>query len=248
MPSITWNRRAVIILLLLILTEEQYAQTETTAVITPRGYNASLDPKATFTFQCDVTGADDVQWIVDGLPPGRQEIINRGILIVTSVITVNEATRSFRQNLSISRNVANQNTTIVCEADSFTVNDVRSTPVLFQLQGLLGVPPNLLLTETESDDNLKFVKKITWDEPFTLDITDVEHDISNYKVCYSLINSANKSQCTHVYQTEFTFLIVTISLEFTVYAVNVVGESNSSSILYEATVCNSTLSGLSRLI
>ena len=245
MEKMTWNHWPVIILLLLILTEEQYVQTEITAVINPRGYNATLDPEVTFTFQCDVTGADDVQWIVDGLPPSRQEIINRGILTETAVITVNEATGSFRQKLSISRNVANQNTTIVCEAESFTVNDVRSVPVVFsQIQGFLEAPSNLILTETESDDN-PFMKRISWNEPFTLDITDAKLDISNYKVCYSLINSANKSQCTRVYQTEFTFLIVTISLEFTVYAVNVVGESNSSSILYEATVCNSSLSGLS---
>ena len=104
-------------LLLLLLMLVKYKHGQTTVVITPSGYNASLDPQASFTFQCDVTGVDVVQWIVDGLPPSRQEIINRGILTETTVITVNEATGSFRQNLSISRNVANENTTIVCEAD-----------------------------------------------------------------------------------------------------------------------------------
>ena len=154
-----------LLLLLLVLVKNKHAQP--TAVITPSGYNASLDPEATFIFQCDVTDANDVQWIVDGLPPGRQEIINRGILIETPVITVNEATGSFRQNLYISRNVANENTTIVCEADSFTVNDVHSVPVLFQVQGLLEAPPNLMLSEAM---NNQCTRRTSWDEPFTLDM------------------------------------------------------------------------------
>ena len=134
-----------LLLLLLVLVKNKHGQP--TAVITPRSYNASLDPEASFTFQCNATGADDVQWIVDGLPPGRQEIKNRGILTETAIITLNEATGSFRQNLSISRNVANKNTTIVCEADSSTVNDVCSVPALFQVQGLLETPSNLMLSE-----------------------------------------------------------------------------------------------------
>ena len=93
-----------LLLLLLVLVKDKHAQP--TTVITLSGYNASLDPEATFTFQCDVTGADTVQRIVDGLPPSRQEIMNRGITESAQVITINEATGSFRQNLSISRNVA----------------------------------------------------------------------------------------------------------------------------------------------
>ena len=42
-----------VIFLLLILVKDRHAQP--TTVIS---YNASLDPEATFTFQCDVTGAD----------------------------------------------------------------------------------------------------------------------------------------------------------------------------------------------
>ena len=39
---------------LVLLMKQNYAQLS--AVIAPRGYNASLDPEASFTFQCDVTG------------------------------------------------------------------------------------------------------------------------------------------------------------------------------------------------
>jgi hypothetical protein len=51
-----------------------------TAVITPRGrgYNASLDPEASFTFQCDVTGTNyNIVWLVhvDGSSSLKQEII-----------------------------------------------------------------------------------------------------------------------------------------------------------------------------
>ena len=53
--------------------------------------------------------------------------------------------------------------------------DVLSAPAFFKVQGLLGPPPNLTLTILD-----EFVKVLTWDEPYTLNITDVEHDISHY--------------------------------------------------------------------
>ena len=75
----THSKIEALLLLLLALIKGKHAQS--IAVITPRGYNASLDPDASFIFQCDVTGADDIQWIVDGVSSSRQEIINHGILV-----------------------------------------------------------------------------------------------------------------------------------------------------------------------
>lgn len=219
-----------LLLLVLALIKDKHAQP--TAVITPRGYNASLDPDASFIFQCDVTGADDVQWLVDGVSPSRQEIINRGILVENAVIIVNEVTGSFRQNISITRNDANKNTTLVCIADSFTLNDIRSDPVLFQVQGLLKAPPNIMLSE--ADDH--YMRRLSWNDPFSPDITDLDPDINHYKICYTLVD-VNKSQCTLVNQTEFTFLNVNVPLLFTVSAVNVVGEGNASSILHNGSGC-----------
>ena len=96
-----------------------------------------------------------------------------------------------------------------------------------------------------SDANAQHMRRLTWDEPFSLDITDVEPDISHFEVCYSLVNT-EKSRCIRVNQTEFTFLSVSVPLLFTVSAVNVVGEGNASSIPHDGNGCDST-TGLIRL-
>ena len=227
------KRVHVVILVLQTLIEEKCAQT--TAIITPRDYNASLDPEANFTFQCDVTGADGVLWLVDGLLSTRQDIRSRGIS-ESDVIIVNETTGSFRAYISLSRNVTNRNTTIICIADIVLSAGVTSDPVLFQVQGLLDTPSNLTLSEV----NNQHKRLLSWGEPFSLDITDVDPDISHYKVCYTLINDRKLSLCTRVNQTEFTFLYISVPLLFNVSAVNVVGEGNSSSILldHEEINCN----------
>jgi hypothetical protein len=113
---------------------------------------------------------------------------------------------------------------------------ITSEPVLFKIQGLLDAPSNLMLSEADN----KHMRKLSWDKPFSLDITDVDPDIECYNVCYSLVNTtAEKSQCTCVNQTEYTFLCVSVPLLFTVSAVNVVGEGEDSSILNDGCGCTS---------
>ena len=83
--------------------------------------------------------------------------------------------------------------------------------------------------------------RLSWDEPFSLDITDVDSDVECYNVCYSLVSvTAEKSQCTCVNQREHTFLCVSVPLLFTVSAVNVVGEGEATSILHDGCSCTST--------
>ena len=89
-----------VILLLLTLIKEKCAQP--TAVITPRSYNTSLDPEASFTFQCDVTGADSMQWLVDGFLSTRQAVRDRGIS-ESGVVTVDGTTGNFSGSISITR-------------------------------------------------------------------------------------------------------------------------------------------------
>jgi hypothetical protein len=233
------------LLLFLMLIKQNYAQL--TAVITPRGYNASLDPETSFTFQCDATGANNIQWFVDDSPSPTQEIKDRGIS-QGNIITVNEATDSVRRSLSISRNITNRNTTIVCIATAISptgdlIGDT-SEPVPFKIQGLLDALSNLMLSEVDN----QHMRRLSWEEPFSLDITDVDPDIECYNVCYSLVNvTAEKSQCTCVNQTEYTFLCVSVPLLFTVSAVNVVGEGGASSILHDGCGCTNT-TGLNLVI
>ena len=231
------NKIEALLLFFLVLIKKDYAQL--TAVITPRGYNASLDPEASFTFQCDVTGSDNIQWLVDGRPSTTQENRDRGISQST-IITVDEATDSFRISLSILRNITNRNTTVVCQVIAVLptgmVTGNISDPVQFQIQGLLDAPSNLMLSEADNQH-----MRLSWEEPFSLDISDVDPDIECYNVCYSLVNvTAEKSQCMCVDQTECTFLNINIPLRFIVSAVNVVGIGNASTALYEATNCSTT--------
>ena len=233
---------AALILLFLVRNHAQL-----TAIVTPRGYNASLDPEASFTFQCDVTGSGTtattniiIQWLVDGSSSSSQEIQDQGV--VESDITIDEAAGSFRRNLSIPIDINNRNTTVICVATAISSTGMvggssTSEAVHFQIQDLLDAPSNLMLSEASN----QHMRRISWDEPFSLDITDVDPDIECYNVCYSLVNvSAEKSQCTCVNQTEYTFLCVSVPLLFTVSAVNVVGEGEATSILHNGCNCTST--------
>ena len=84
---------------------------------------------------------------------------------------------------------------------------------------------------SEADDH--YMRRLSWNDPFILDITDVDPDI---KHCYSLVD-ANKSYCLLVNQTEFTYLNINVPLLFTVSAVNVVREGNASSIFHHGSGC-----------
>ena len=222
------------LLLFLVLTKHNYAQP--TAVIAPRaGYNASLDPEASFTFQCDVTGTNNIQWLVDGEPSTTQEIRDRGI---NESNTISMDTDSFRRSLTILSSNTNKNTTIVCIIATISPTGIvigfTSEPALFKVQGLLDAPSNLILSEADN----RHMRRLNWEEPFSLDITDVDPDIECYNVCYSLVNvSAEKSQCTCVNQTEYTFLCVSVPLLFTMSAVNVVREGEATSILHDGCSC-----------
>ena len=205
---------------------------QTSARISPSEYTASLDPSTTTTFQCDVTGADSILWIVDGLFALRQEIRHRGISTSLQV-TVNLSEGRFTSNISISRSDVNKNASILCMACVVTGTDVLSSPAFFKVQGLLGPPPNVSLAVPNQLEHsqYEFIKVLIWDEPSTLNITDVEPDISHYRVCYNLSTTL---ACANTTDREFMFLNVRVNILFTVSAVNVVGVGNSSTVMHWA--------------
>ena len=125
---------ALLVFILLALVKDKH--TQVTAVINPRCYNDCP--------QCDVTGADGIRWVVDGLLSTRLEIRNHGIR-ETELIVLNATTGSLRRSISIERNVTNKNTSILCQAESISSAGVSSEPILFKIQGLLDTPSNCIL-------------------------------------------------------------------------------------------------------
>ena len=108
-----------------------------------------------------------------------------------------------------------------------------STSVMPCSAGLLGECPGLNLTPSGN-----YHHNLTWDPPSTLNITAVEPDISSYIVCSNI-----SSECTTINVTEagddssdlrqYTFPNMRVYINFTVTAVNIVDDGESTSIVYE---------------
>ena len=71
-------------------------------------------------------------------------------------------------------------------------------------------------------------RRLFWEAPESLDITDIDPDISNYKICTNF-----SGVCINTTELEHVFPSVRIPIEFSVTAINVVGESNASTVVYE---------------
>ena len=84
-----------------------------------------------------------------------------------------------------------------------------------------------------------YYHNLTWNPPLTLNITAVEPDIFGYIVCSNI-----STECTTINVTEaggdssdlrqYEFPNLRVYINFTVTAVNIVGDGESASIVYEA--------------
>ena len=70
--------------------------------------------------------------------------------------------------------------------------------------------------------------RLFWEAPESLNITDIEPDISNYRICTNL-----SGVCIDTTELEHVFPDICITIEFSVTAINVVGESNASIAICE---------------
>ena len=176
--------------------------------------------------------------MVDGLAHETEEIRDRGIF---STIIGGQAV------LTIPATPVNDNTSLQCTAVSDVVHtgpiqyealliqgevQVESVELYMTLDiislfpcpiGLLDPPPNLNITEIDSA-----LRQLSWDAPFTLDITNVEQDIMKYILCENVTGV-----CRNTTELEYVFPNVAVPIEFTVAAVNAVGEGNTSSVVHE---------------
>ena len=99
--------------------------------------------------------------------------------------------------------------------------------------GTLGKCPNLQITPFGT-----YHQHLKWDAPATLNITEVEPDISSYIVCSNI-----STECTTINVTEaggdsqdlrqYIFPNLRAYINFTVTAVNILGDGERTSIVYE---------------
>ena len=89
--------------------------------------------------------------------------------------------------------------------------------------GILAPPFNL----TIAVDDLSH-KRLSWEPPASLNLTDIEPDISGYRICTNLTDV-----CINTTELEYVFPNLRIPIQFSVTAVNVVGESNAGVALHE---------------
>ena len=89
--------------------------------------------------------------------------------------------------------------------------------------GILDPPSNLTIVNQGASHSRLF-----WEAPESLNITDIEPDISNYRICTNL-----SGVCIDTTELEHVFPNVHITIEFSVTAINVVGESNAFITIWE---------------
>ena len=211
------------------------------AVLTPLAFNASQG--SVTTFHCSVTGTTTLLWQVDN------EVLlgvnsNRGIRFTQPVAGI---AGSFQSNLTIPATPENDGSAVQCVAAVIPGSTVLSRTATYQVQGIvlalvlshsvLHDAGTIFLSMTGILDppiNLTIVNqgashsRLFWEAPESLNITDIEPDISNYRVCTNL-----SGVCINTTDLEHIFPNVRITIEFSVTAVNIVGESNASTVVYE---------------
>ncbi len=89
--------------------------------------------------------------------------------------------------------------------------------------------PGLLdpVTDLTSEYYNDYNQILNWTPPFTLDITDLDPDISNYTIC----NSASHT-CVNTTDTSYIFPTTCFPVEYSVSACNPVGCSEIATVLY----------------
>ena len=100
--------------------------------------------------------------------------------------------------------------------------------LIFSLIGLLH-PPGNLRAEYQGPSSVHLI----WDPPFTLDITSVELDISNYTVQITNVDTGEVWEKNGITQTNYVFTgdpCHEYTYKFRVFAWNVVGRGEAGSI------------------
>ena len=89
--------------------------------------------------------------------------------------------------------------------------------------GLLDPPPGFTILELDTAR-----RQLSWSPPFTLDITDEDPDIMGYMICDNVTGS-----CETVTETQFPYPNLQVPIEFSLSAINVVGEGSAITVVHD---------------
>ena len=224
------DSRVILVLLCSFLFLAVQAQTPTAFISPVDGYIAGLGSNDT-AFQCTVSGTDVIIWRVDDTALNNADLANRNIMRLSDLTQQDGTVIS---TILIPATENNHNSSVQCIAVNLGggASPISET-VLYLVQGILDPPGQLTIVTTEND----FTRRLTWQAPLSLDITDVDPDICHYNVC-TTFNQTGEKSCDNVQETVYSFLNVRVPLEFSVSAVNVVGQSSASTAFHQP--CDST--------
>ena len=202
-----------------------------TAIISPLVYNAYLNSQEYGTFTCIARNGDATRWIIDGFTDTVPYIRDTQLITVVPTELNTNCNNSQHSTLVIPAIPVNRHIAhIKCRAyiTYGAFQQVESVETAqFNIQGLLNAPSNITFTSYNTTHNL-----IEWQEPETLDITNIEPDIENYTVCTNITG-----ECVNTTTPYFILPKFFLDLQVNITAWNIVGESNSSAQLYIPT-CN----------
>ena len=233
-----------IFLVTTILVVSEFVESQPSLTITPKSdYVAALHQSVT-EFTCTATNGTILRWNLDygTVIDSGENVTNRGVT-TTPAAELQLGSGVIVSILSISATQQNSRTVIICQTSKFITTENPLAEFvgiffMFQVQGILGAPPNTMLSEV----NDQFVRILSWDPPFTLNITDIEPDILYYQICYNI--TMDDLVCLNVSsrdRREFRFLNIRDSLLFTVTAFNVVGRGEFSEIVYKPSRCDNVI-------
>lgn len=174
------------------------------------------------TFVCETNRTDIMWWLVNGTSSVDDSVRNRGVTTTTPM--EHGDSDIFWSTLSISTNISNNNTIILCQAIVIDGDEqvlVNSTSVLLHVEDRPGPPLQTVILPSDGAGK----ELLMWNAPAT-------GRVLHFKVCVNV--TADSLKCYNVNGRKFTFRTVGVNLLFTVSAVNAVGEGPNSSALYKA--------------
>ncbi|XP_064402670.1 uncharacterized protein LOC135348401 isoform X2 [Halichondria panicea] len=205
--------------LLLIFCTSAYG--ELAKIEAPFVYNAYLNQPDNGVFVCLVRNGGSARWIVDGQQADSVPILSREI---TVTYDLNQVPGYITATITIPATVVNSNG-VTCKCRRYTsIGFVEAYETAkFYVQGILQMSSNYTVARYNKSHN-----RVSWTEPFSLNITAVQQDIFGYTICTDGLTAIEQLQCMNTTTAEIILPKYCVDVNYlTVGAWNIVGESNT---------------------